>query len=151
MNADHVVARLAAGDREHGGGAVGVPIAILLSAMLAVAGLAVDGVRKAQHVATADALAEEAGRAGAQIIDPVAAQRGVAQLDPAGARVAAEQYLAATGTTGTVTVIADRVDVEVTIERPTVLLGLVGVDTVTTTGSAEVQLVQTSPLPDGAR
>jgi Protein of unknown function (DUF1152) len=150
MNLHHAVARLDAAERERGGGAVSVPIAIMLSAMLAVAGLGVDGVRKAQHVATADALAEEAGRAGAQAVDPAAAQRGVARLDPAGARAAAERYLAATGTTGTVTVRADRVDVDVTLRTPTVLLGLVGIDTISTTGSAEVQLVPTIPLPDGA-
>lgn len=133
------------GDGERGGGAVSVPVAIMLIALLTIAGLAVDGARKAQGIATADALAEEAARTGAQAVEPVAAQRGVAQLEPAAARAAAEQYLDATGTTGTVTVTADRIAIEVTIRRPTVLLGLVGVDSITTTGSAEVRLVPSGP------
>ena len=79
--------------RERGGGAVSVPVAVLLLALLAVAGLAVDGARKAQHIATADAIAEEAARAGAQAIDPAAAAQGIARLDPATARAAAQHYL----------------------------------------------------------
>ena len=99
--------------RERGGGAVSVPVAVLLLALLAVAGLAVDGARKAQHIATADAIAEEAARAGAQAIDPAAAAQGVARLDPATARAAAQHYLDTATTdhalSGTVTVDTPRV------------------------------------------
>ena len=135
--------------RERGGGAVSVPVAVLLLALLAVAGLAVDGARKAQQVATADAVAEEAARAGAQAVDLTAAQRGQARLDPTAARTAAQRYLAATGVPGTVTVTGDRIQVDVTATTPTVLLGLVGVETITSTGSAQAQLVATTPDPGG--
>ena len=135
--------------RERGGGAVSVPVAVLLLALLAVAGLAVDGARKAQQVATADAVAEEAARAGAQAVDLTAAQRGQARLDPTAARTAAQRYLTATGVPGTVTVTGDRIQVDVTATTPTVLLGLVGVETITSTGSAQAQLVATTPDPGG--
>ena len=133
--------------RERGGGAVSVPVAVLLLALLAVAGLAVDGARKAQQIATADAIAEEAARAGAQAIDPAAAAQGIARLDPATARAAAQRYLDTAATdralAGTVTVTGDRVHIEVTLTSPTVLLGLAGVDTVTTAGSADAALIPT--------
>ena len=135
--------------RERGGGAVSVPGAVRLLALLGVAGLAVDGARKAQHIATADAIAEEAARAGAQAIDPAAAAQGIARIGPATARAAAQHYLdtAATDRTlaGTVIVAGDRVHVEVTLTAPTVLLGLAGIDTVTTTGSADAALIPTDP------
>ena len=135
--------------RERGGGAVSVPVAVLLLALLAVAGLAVDGARKAQQVATADAVAEEAARAGAQAVDLAAAQRGQARLHPAAARAAAQRYLAATGTAGTVTVTSTWMRSPVTVTTPTVLLGLVGVETITSTGSAQAQLVATTPDAGG--
>ena len=109
--------------RERGGGAVSVPVAVLLLALLAVAGLAVDGARKAQHLATADAIAEEAARAAAhRYLDTAATDRTLS---------------------GTVTVAGDRVHVEVTLTAPTVLLGLAGIDTVSTTGSADAALIPT--------
>ena len=134
---------------ERGGGAVSVPVAVLLLALLAVAGLAVDGARTAPQVATADAVAEEAARAGAQAVDLAAAQRGQARLDPTAARTAAQRYLTATGMSATVTVTGDRIQVDVTATTPTVLLGLVGVETITSTGSAQAQLVATTPDPGG--
>jgi hypothetical protein len=138
-------------ERERGGGAVSIPVVVALLALLAVAGLAVDGARKAQQIATADAVAEEAARAGAQAVDLAAARHGQPALDPAQARAAAQRYLAATGTAGTVTVAADRIRVDVTITAPTVLLGLAGVDTITTAGSGEAQLLATSPTAGGGR
>lgn len=136
--------------RERGGGAVSVPVTVLLLAMLAVAGLAVDGARKAQQVATADAVAEEAARTGAQAVDTAAAQRGDPRLDPPAARTAAQRYLSAAGATGTVTVTGDRIKVDVALSTGTVLLGLVGVDIVTARGSAEVRLVATTPAAGDA-
>jgi hypothetical protein len=139
--------------RERGGGAVSVPVAVLLLALIAVAGLAVDGARKAQQIATADAIAEEAARTGAQSLDPAAAQ-GIARIDPTAARDTAQRYLtiAAADRTlsGTVTVTGDRIHVEVTLTAPTLLLGLAGIDTVTTTGAADATLIPTNPSDTAA-
>jgi len=120
----------------------------LLLALRAVGGLPVAGAPKAQQIAPADAIAEEAARAGAQAVDLAGTQRGGGpRLAAADARTAAQRYLDAadttadTAVTGTVTLTTDQVRVEVTLTAPTVLLGLVGMDTVTTTGSAQAQVV----------
>ena len=133
-------------DGERGGGAVSVPMAICLVVIFAVAGLAVDGVRAAQGIARADAIAEEAARAAGQALDPVALAAGTAAIAPDAAADAARAYIAATGATGLVSVIApDRVRVEVTLRRPTVLLGLIGRDELSSHGTAEAVLVPVVP------
>jgi len=135
---------------ERGGGSVSAPMAIALVALIAVSGLAIDGARKAQQIATADAVAGEAARAGGQALDPTAVQRGEATLDPDDARAAAEEYLGAAGVTGEVIVLTpNRIRVEVTLRRPTVLLGLVGIDEISATGSAEADVVPSTPGPEG--
>jgi Flp pilus assembly protein TadG len=134
--------------RERGGGAVTVPMAVAMLALLAVVGLAVDGARAVQQIATADAIAEEAGRAGGQALDMVALQRGQVAVDTAVARAAVQAYLADAGASGEVTVLApDRIRVEVTLSAPTVLLGLVGIPEITASGSAEADLI---PVPADA-
>ncbi|WP_296369241.1 hypothetical protein [Pseudonocardia sp.] len=136
--------------REQGGGAFAVPAAIALLAMFIIVGLGVDGVRHAQQIATADAVAEEAARAGGQALDPTALAAGRAELDPTTAAAAAQAYLAASGVAGTVTIPAPgRIHVDVTTHRPTVLLGLIGIDEITATGSAEAELVVAEPGPVG--
>jgi hypothetical protein len=135
-----------ASDRELGGGSVSAPVAVALLAMILVVGLAIDGVRAAQGLATADAVAEEAARAAGQGLDRGALVRGVAVVDPAAATSAAQAYITTAGATGTATVIgSDRIHVDVTITRPTVLLGLIGRDQLTSRGSADAVLVPTDP------
>ncbi|WP_219414196.1 hypothetical protein [Pseudonocardia nigra] len=131
---------------ERGGGAVSAPMAICVLAMIVVIGLALDGVRAAQGLARADALAEEAARAAGQALDPASLTGGAAAVDPSAAADEARAYLTAAGARGTVTVVApDRIRVEVTIERPTVLLGLIGRTVITSRGSAEAVLVPVIP------
>ncbi|QJY47790.1 hypothetical protein [Pseudonocardia broussonetiae] len=135
-------------ERDRGGGSVSAPMAIAMLALIAVSGLAIDGARKAQQIATADAVAEEAARAGGQVVDLAAAQRGEAALDADDARAAAQEYLGAAGVTGEVFVVApDRIRVEVVLRQPTVLLGLLGVDEISATGSAEADVVPSRPAP----
>ena len=57
-------------------------MAVALLALLAVIGLGVDGSRAAQGMATADAIAEEAARAGGQALDSAALHRGTVAVDP---------------------------------------------------------------------
>lgn len=136
--------------RERGGGAFTVPAAIAVLAMFVIVGLGVDGVRKAQQIATADAVAEEAARAGGQALDPAALATGQAVLDPAGAMAAAQNYLTTADVAGTVTIPAPgRVHVDVTLRHPTVLIGLIGIDEITATGSADADVVVVDPGPVG--
>lgn len=131
---------------ERGGGAVSVPAAVALLAVLVMLGLAVDGVRAAQAIATADAVAGEAARAGAQSVDVTALAHGSAAVNPAEAASAARAYLRVARVDGTVAVDgADAIRVEVTVTRPTVLLGLAGRPTVTGHGSATARLVPVDP------
>lgn len=134
------------GSGERGGGALSVPAAISVLAIAVAIGLGVDGVRAAQGLATADAVAEEAARAAGQALDVTAARRGTASVDPAEAVAAAERYLDAAGVPGTVAVVDfRRIRVEVSITRPTVLLGLVGRPEITSAGQADALLVPVSP------
>lgn len=134
------------GSGERGGGALSVPAAISVLAIAVAIGLGVDGVRAAQGLATADAVAEEAARAAGQALDVTAARRGTASVDPAEAVAAAERYLDAAGVPGTVAVVdLRRIRVEVSITRPTVLLGLVGRPEITSAGQADALLVPVSP------
>jgi hypothetical protein len=135
---------------ERGGGAVSAPMAIAVLALFAVIGLGIDGVRAAQGLARADALAEEAARAAGQVLDVAELQRGVVVIDDERATSAALAYLRESAAEGTASVIGDRVRVEVRISQPTVLLGLVGRTDVVSTGSAEALLVTTVPT-EGAR
>lgn len=134
---------------ERGGGSVSVPMAILILAAAVVIGLAIDGVRAAQGLARADAVAEEAARAAGQAFDPVAVARGTPAVDPTAAVATARAYLYAAGAAGTVEITApDRVRVRATLTRPTVLLGLLGQPELISTGSAEASLVQVGPTGD---
>lgn len=134
-------------ESERGGGAVSVPMAIAMFAMILVIGLALDGVRAAQGLARADAVAEEAARAAGQALDPVTLSSGVATVDPVAAQTAAQAYIAAAGATGTATITApDRIHVEVVLTRPTLLLGLIGRDQLRSNGSADAVLVPVLPV-----
>lgn len=143
MNPD---TRLHMHDPERGGGAVSVPMAIAFLAMVLVVGLVIDGVRAAQGLARADAIAEEAARTAGQSLDAAALSRGVAAIDGAAAAASAQAYITAAGASGTATIVApDRIRVTVTINRPTIILGLIGRDELTSRGSAEAVLVPVLP------
>lgn len=63
------------------------------------------------------------------------------RLDAAAARVAARDYLTRTGHAGTVTVDASTVTVAVATTRPTAVLRIVGVDSLTVTGTASARSI----------
>ncbi len=134
------------GTGERGGGAVTVPMTIAVLALIAVLGLATDGVRAAHGAAQADAIAQEAARAAGQSLDATALSHGVPAVDPAAATAAAREYLTAAGAQGTVSFVgADVIRVDVTLHRPTVLLGIIGRDDIVSHGTARARLVPTLP------
>jgi hypothetical protein len=127
-------------------GSIALLAIVLTFVVLAMIGLSVDGGGKVRALERADNLASEAARAAGQaILAPQAIQGGDKVVDPAAAIVAAQNYLAAAGVTGTVTVAPDRkhVTVTVTIVYTTMFLGLVGIDTLTATRQATAVLVAT--------
>lgn len=118
-------------------------VVVFVSALLLMAGLVVDGGRGLSAQLQATDEAQAAARAGAQQID-VAAYRadGTIVLDSAGATSAAQAYLAATGDSGSVSVQGNNVLVTVHTSVTTDILGIVGLHTMSESGSGEAQAQQ---------
>ncbi|RZT85558.1 hypothetical protein EV383_2431 [Pseudonocardia sediminis] len=128
---------------DRGGGAVSAPMAAAVLALFIAIGLGIDGVRAAQGLAGADAIAEEAARAAGQALDVTQLRRGRAAVDPNAAVAAARGYLARAGADGSAEIVGpQRIRVEARLARPTVLLGIVGREEIVSTGTAEALLVQ---------
>jgi hypothetical protein len=117
---------------------------IMVTAMLAVAGLVLDGGLAVSAKVRALDIAQSAARAGAARLD-LAAYRsaGLVRLDVPDATAAARAWLSAASATGTVTVTPAQVHVEVTAVSRTQLLGVVGVDTITVHADATATAVRT--------
>ena len=132
--------------RRRGGeeaGMVTAFVVIFTLALLAMAGLVLDGgLALAAKVQAIDA-AQAAARAGAQAIDiPTYRATGQITLDAAQATADAQAFLAAAGEHGTVTVAGETVDVTVTITQPTQILSVVGVDQLTVSGAGSATAQQ---------
>ena len=127
------------GDR----GSLTLMLAVMMVSLLALAGLVIDGGRKLNESEGAYAIAQEAARAGAGIVDRSAAYRsGTFQVDPGEAVAAARAYLTAAGYRGSVSIAgAEEIRVTVTVTEPTVVLSLIGIDSMTSTGTAVASLV----------
>jgi hypothetical protein len=125
-------------------------VVIIVTAVLAFGGLVLDGGLALAAKVRALGEAQEAARAGAQEIDLAASRAdGTLRLATHQASAAARNYLTAAGHTGTVSVAGNTVTVTVTISQPTQLLGLIGIGslTVTGTGQAQPQRGLSGPLP----
>ena len=120
-------------------GQITVFAVLIMTALLAVAGLVYDGGRALAAKTTAIDIAQEAARAGAQQVNlAVFRATGQVVLDVPAAQAAAQAYLAATGTgdTATVTVTGDTVTVAVSSVQHTVFLGLIGIQALHVSGTA---------------
>ena len=96
-------------------GAASILFAVVGVALLMATGLAVDGGRKLGALSEARDIADNAARAGAQMIDEdTYRSSGIPALDPAAATQRAHAYLATHGHTGTVTVAGAAITVTVT-------------------------------------
>src|SRR3954469_7765455 len=121
-------------------GTVTAFVASFTIALLAIAGLVVDGGYVLAARRSAFDEAEGAARAGAQAIDVDSLRRGGPVLVlPDEARQRALDYLGRTGHEGYVEVSGSRVTVHVRFEQRMVVLGLVGVGpaTIEATGTAD--------------
>lgn len=124
-------------------GTVTAFVAVAAMGLVLMAGLVTDGAGALAAKREAIDQANAAARAGAQAIDEsrLRASR-VVLLDPGRAATAAQQYLAATGHTGTVSVQGDRVVVTVRVAYRPQILGLVGVGTRTLAGTGSARPVR---------
>lgn len=114
-------------------GAVAPLVIVMLLGLLAVAALVVDGGVLFAARRDLQGLADGAARAGAMAVDvDLLRERQDVRLEPADAQAAAHSYLAAAGFGGSASVRADILSVTVHLSeaRPTVMMGLLGVDDV---------------------
>ncbi|MFD2414823.1 hypothetical protein [Amycolatopsis pigmentata] len=121
-------------------GGVTAFVVVFVAAVIAFSGLVLDGGLALAGKVRAMGEAQEAARAGAQAID-LSAYRSTGELRLiAGEAVTlASQYLAAAGRSGEVTVTRNIVSVKVTDTHHSLLLGAVGVKSLTTIVSASAQ------------
>ena len=130
------------GNRPAESGAISVFLAVLAPGLLLVIGLAVDGGAKVAATQRANAVADEAARAGGQALDVSAALAGQIRVDPATAVAAAQDYLDRNTVQGAVTVVdGDTLQVTTTITQPTTFLGLIGISSLTVEGSGTADMV----------
>jgi hypothetical protein len=124
-------------------GSLTLLLTFLMVALLALVGLVIDGGRKLNQSANAYAIAQEAARAGAGMVDRSAAYRsGSFGVNEGQALTAARAYLASAGYTGSVSSDGtQQIRVTVTVTGRTLMLSLIGIDTMTSTGSAVASLV----------
>lgn len=127
--------------RDEGGQATAF-MAVFVVALLAVAGIVIDGGYTLAAKRRAIDEAEGAARAGAQALAPASLRLGRPRPDPLRATAAAEEFLAKTGHAGTVEVDGERVSVTVSFEQPMFILGLGGLGGVTVTGHGEARPVR---------
>jgi hypothetical protein len=127
--------------RDERGQSVSILVILVMAAMIFTAGLVIDGGQQAASASRAEAAAAGAARAAGN----AAATQELADHDPAGSAViAAHAYLAGQpDVAGTVTISAGVVHVRTSASSPTILLSLLGLDSVTGTGSADADLVPT--------
>ena len=116
-------------------GAVLPLVAVVMLGLLAITALVIDGGVMFAARRDLQGLADGAARAGAMSLDLTALRSGDAvRLDPDAARAAAVDYLRTSGFNGHSDVSVDtlRVTVDLMQDRPTVMMGLLGIRTVRT-------------------
>ena len=124
-------------------GSITLMLTVLFVVLLGFAGIVIDGGAKLRAAENADAIAQEAARAGAGMVNRSAAySTGTFAVDQAQAIAAARSYLASTGHPGTVTADGSRaIRVTVTVTEPTAVLSIIGITTMSSTGVATADLV----------
>lgn len=122
-------------------GSITVWLATFSIGVLVMIGLVVDVGGKVRTQQRAQDLAAQAARvAGEQLHPELAISGQSATVQAAQARHAAQAYLAGSGVTGTVTISAGRISVEVVDHYQPVILTLIGVGDITVTATATSQL-----------
>jgi hypothetical protein len=135
-------------------GSISILIAGVMAALLAIIGLAYDTGHKYQLAADANAIAQQAARAGAQALDTAALlSSGAVTLNAQEAVAAADAYLsspamAASRVTGSAAVTgATTLVVTVTMTRATAFLGVIGIGQQTVTATATATLLHGVTAP----
>ncbi|WP_067431164.1 pilus assembly protein TadG-related protein [Nocardioides jensenii] len=127
-------------------GSISIWVITATLAMMILVGLAVDLGGQVHAQQRARDVAAQAARTGGQQVQAAPAVEGrYVALDTAAARQAAEEYLAAAGVEGTVTVTGgNTLTVNVTDIYEPMFLSLVGVGNLKVTGDASARLIRTT-------
>jgi Flp pilus assembly protein TadG len=125
-------------------------MAIFTVALLALAGLVIDGGASLAARGRAHDLAAQAARAGADALSPQSL-RGPSPadlvIDPAAAQTAAQRYLSAGQATGTVTASGQDVTVTAHVTRRAVILSAFGIHDVSGTATATATILHGTTGP----
>jgi hypothetical protein len=125
-------------------GSLTLMLAVLFISLLALVGLVIDGGAKVTLAENATSIAQEAARAGAGMVNTATAYaNGSFVVDESQAVNAADQYLANAGYQGSAQpgATANSIQVTVTVTRPTEVLSIIGIDSMSATGKATATLV----------
>jgi hypothetical protein len=120
-------------------GSASAYLVLMTAAVLALAGLVLDGGTALATRGHAQTVAQQAARAGADALSVASLHSGTPttlRLDPAAARLAARRVLDAAGMDGTVTVSPTVVTVTAHATGRTALLTLIGINQLSATGTA---------------
>ena len=125
-------------------GSISIWMAVAGLALMVLVGLAVDLGGQVHAKQRAHDIAAEAARTGGQQVQAGPAIEGrYVNVDTAAARAAAQQYLAAAGVTGTVTITGgDIITVDVTDTYSPKFLGFIGIGDLSVTSDASARLVR---------
>ncbi len=125
-------------------GSITIWLAVSSFVMMILVGLAVDLSGQVHAKQRAHNIAAEAARTGGEQVQAAPAIQGqYVAIEAVAARNAAEDYLAAAGVTGTVTVIGgDTITVAVTDTYTPKFLSVIGVGDLTVTSQASARLVR---------
>lgn len=119
-------------------------LALFAVAMIALAGLVIDGGASLAARGHAHDVAAQAARAGADALSPASLHGSSPNnlaIDPTAARVAAQTYLRAGQATGTVTVTGQDVTVTAHVPRHALILSAFGISDVSGTSTATATLL----------
>jgi Flp pilus assembly protein TadG len=125
-------------------GSLTLMLAVLFVALLALAGVVIDGGAKLTAAENAAAVAQEAARAGAGLVNQATAHAsGSFVVDQDQAIAAADGYLSSAGYAGQAAPGpgSDEINVTVHVSQPTKVLSIIGIDSITATGQATANLV----------
>lgn len=132
--------------RPHGeaGAAISVLVVGMATVILCCLGLVVDGGRALQAADRAEAIADEAARAGGQALDRAAAVAGEDVLDPVAAVLAARAYIDEAGpdVRGTAYLSGARLITEVEVQTTSIFLAVFGYPTFTGDGTGTIDLTR---------
>ncbi len=126
------------GTRRDERGVASIWVVLLATALLAVAGLVIDGGYALGAKREAMNQAEQAARVGADALDEASLRSGgsTVRVDPARAVAAAQGYLQHLGATGTVIINGGQVSVSVSATYETTILSAVGVTSLPVSATA---------------